>query len=204
MHGLAILASSVHWGGYEWTGSYTTIDLIAASTNALNGALLARRPDHFRNFTVVGILLMALLGGLGGGITRDVLVGEIPSALTNPAYIFLALFFGVLVFTGTPVREIPHRLRNWGLDEEEIAQFAQERGLPQDIAELSRRPEVRELIQAEVDRANARYAQAEQVKKFAILDHDLSQETGELTPTLKVKRNIVNDKYADLFDSLYG
>jgi long-chain acyl-CoA synthetase len=89
------------------------------------------------------------------------------------------------------------------LDEEEIAQFAQERDLPKDIAELSRQPEVRELIQAEVDRANARYAQAEQVKKFAILDHDLSQETGELTPTLKVKRNIVNDKYADLFDSLY-
>ena len=89
------------------------------------------------------------------------------------------------------------------LDEEEIAQFAEERGLPQDVAELSRRPEVRELIQAEVDRANARYAQAEQVKKFAILDHDLSQETGELTPTLKVKRNIVNDNYADLFDSLY-
>ena len=89
------------------------------------------------------------------------------------------------------------------LDEEEIAQLAQERGLPQDIAELSGRPEVRELIQAEVDRANARYAQAEQVKKFAILDHDLSQETGELTPTLKVKRNIVNDKYAALLDALY-
>jgi long-chain acyl-CoA synthetase len=89
------------------------------------------------------------------------------------------------------------------LDEEEIAQFAQERGLPSDIAELSRRAEVRELIQAEVDRANARYAQVEQVKKFAILDHDLSQETGELTPTLKVKRNIVNEKHADLFDSLY-
>ena len=96
MHGLAILAPSVHVGGYQWTGSYTTIDLIAASTNALNGALLARRPDHYRNFTVVGILLMALLGGLGGGITRDVLVGEIPSALTNPAYILLALFFGVV------------------------------------------------------------------------------------------------------------
>ena len=96
MHGLAVLASSVHWGGFEWTGHYTTVDLIAASTNALNGALLARRPDHYRNFTIVGILLMALLGGLGGGITRDVLVGEVPSALTNPAYILLALGFGLV------------------------------------------------------------------------------------------------------------
>ncbi len=61
-----------------------------------------------------------------------------------------------------------------------------------------------ELIQAELDRANANYAQVEQVKKFFVLDHDLSQETGELTPTLKVKRNIVNDKYADRFEALYG
>ena len=61
-----------------------------------------------------------------------------------------------------------------------------------------------ELIQAEVDRANSRYAQVEQVKNFVILDHDLSQETGELTPTLKVKRNVVNDKYAGLFYSLYS
>ena len=56
---------------------------------------------------------------------------------------------------------------------------------------------MRELIQAELDRANAKYAPVEQVKRFFILDHDLSQETGELTPTLKVKRNVVNEKYAD-------
>ena len=90
------------------------------------------------------------------------------------------------------------------LDEDEIAQFAQERDLPSAIADLSRHPDVLELIQAEVDRANSRYAQVEQVKNFVILDHDLSQETGELTPTLKVKRNVVNDKYAGLFDSLYS
>jgi long-chain acyl-CoA synthetase len=90
------------------------------------------------------------------------------------------------------------------LDEEEMPIFAGENDLPSDIATLAAHEQVRELIQAEVDRANAKYAQVEQVKKFAILDHDLSQATGELTPTLKVKRNVVNEKYAELFDALYA
>ena len=90
------------------------------------------------------------------------------------------------------------------LDEEEMPGWAREHGLPEDIPSLAKAPEVHELIQGEIDKVNARYAQVEQVKKFAILDHDLSQPTGELTPTLKVKRNIVNEKYADIFDSLYA
>jgi uncharacterized membrane protein YeiH len=85
----------VNWfTGWKFTGHFTTIDLVAASTNALNGALLSRRPDHYKNFTIVGVLCMALLMGLGGGITRDVLVGQVPVALTNPANITLALAFG--------------------------------------------------------------------------------------------------------------
>ena len=94
-----ILASSptVQWfSGWKITGNFTVVDLIAASTNSLNGALLARRPDHYKNFTIVGVILMALLMGLGGGITRDVLVAQVPAALTNPAYITLALAFGVV------------------------------------------------------------------------------------------------------------
>jgi len=59
------------------------------------------------------------------------------------------------------------------------------------------------VIQGELDRANAKYAQAEQVKRFFILDHDLSPDTGDLTPTLKMKRNVINEKYADRFDALY-
>jgi len=90
-----LAAASVNWfTGWKFTGSFTTVDLIAASTNALNGALLSRRPDHYKNFTVVGVLCMALLMGLGGGITRDIMVGQVPAALTNPAYITLALVFG--------------------------------------------------------------------------------------------------------------
>jgi long-chain acyl-CoA synthetase len=90
------------------------------------------------------------------------------------------------------------------LDEEEIVAWAQEQGLPADVPSLAGEPKVHELIQAELDRANANYAQVEQVKKFAILDHDFSQETGELTPSLKVKRNVVNEKYADLLEGLYS
>jgi long-chain acyl-CoA synthetase len=90
------------------------------------------------------------------------------------------------------------------LDPEEIGPWAKEQGLSDDPAALAKEPKVQELIQGVLDQVNERYAQVEQVKKFAILDHDLSQETGELTPTLKVKRNVVNEKYADIFDSLYA
>jgi long-chain acyl-CoA synthetase len=90
------------------------------------------------------------------------------------------------------------------LDEEEMPIFAGEHDLPSDIPSLAKCDEVRTMIQQEIDRANTKYAQVEQVKKFAILDHDLSQATGELTPTLKVKRNVVNEKYAGLFDALYA
>jgi uncharacterized membrane protein YeiH len=87
----------VNWfTGWKFTGHFTTVDLIAASTNSLNGALLARRPDHYKNFTIVGVMCMALLGGLGGGITRDVMVNQVPGAITNPAYITLAVVFGVI------------------------------------------------------------------------------------------------------------
>ncbi|MEA2391432.1 MAG: long-chain acyl-CoA synthetase [Solirubrobacteraceae bacterium] len=90
------------------------------------------------------------------------------------------------------------------LDEEEIVPWAKEQGLPTDMPSLAREEKVRQLVQELLDAANSKYAKVEQVKKFCILDHDLSQETGELTPTLKVKRNVVNEKYAELFDSLYA
>ena len=97
MFDLALAAADpVHWGEFKWTGDFTMFDLIAATINAVNGALLARRPDHYKNFTVVGILLMALLGGMTGGIVRDVILNHIPAALTNPAYITLSLAAGVV------------------------------------------------------------------------------------------------------------
>jgi long-chain acyl-CoA synthetase len=89
------------------------------------------------------------------------------------------------------------------LDPDEILPWAAARGLPADVGSLAQHTTVNELIQRELDRANSNYAQVEQIKKFAILDHDLSIDSGELTPTLKVKRTVIHDRYADVFDSLY-
>jgi long-chain acyl-CoA synthetase len=90
------------------------------------------------------------------------------------------------------------------LDEEEIAGYAREHNLPEDTSKLCEETSIRELIAAQVERANSHYAPVEQVKRFAILPHDLTQETGELTPTLKVKRNVVAEKYAEVLDALYA
>ncbi|MFN2161004.1 MAG: trimeric intracellular cation channel family protein [Candidatus Promineifilaceae bacterium] len=78
---------------YLQPGSFLYFDLLAAFTNALNGALLVQRPDHYkgRYVTTVGILVFAALGGLGGGVTRDVLLNDTPSSLTNPWYIILVV-----------------------------------------------------------------------------------------------------------------
>jgi long-chain acyl-CoA synthetase len=90
------------------------------------------------------------------------------------------------------------------LDEEEIGPWAKDKGLSEDMAELAESDDVRELVQKEIDRANSNYAKVEQIKKFTVLDHDLSVDSGELTPTLKVKRNVINERYEELFESLYG
>jgi uncharacterized membrane protein YeiH len=75
-----------------WTlGTVGYISLIAATTNAFNGALLARRPDHYKHFTLIGVVILAYAGGIGGGIVRDVLVNKIPSPLVNPWYLICCL-----------------------------------------------------------------------------------------------------------------
>jgi long-chain acyl-CoA synthetase len=91
------------------------------------------------------------------------------------------------------------------LDPEEIVAFTKANDIDTtDLAELARNDKVNAMVQEAVDDVNSKVARVEQVKKFKILDHDLTQETGELTPTLKVKRNIVYKKYGDVFDALYG
>jgi long-chain acyl-CoA synthetase len=89
------------------------------------------------------------------------------------------------------------------LDAEEAEKFAADRDEATDAASLAANPAIREAIEKHVDEINEKFARVEQVKKISILPHDLSQEGGELTPTLKVKRNVVAEKYRSEIEDLY-
>ncbi len=89
------------------------------------------------------------------------------------------------------------------LDADEAPKLAEQLGIPADLRSMAGDERVHELLQTDVDAANARFARVEQIKRFAILDHELTQAAGELTPTLKVKRALVYQRYADFFARLY-
>ena len=90
------------------------------------------------------------------------------------------------------------------LDPEAAVAYAAENDLPDDPVALAANADVKASIMSHVDQINAKFARVEQVKKIEILPHDLSQETGELTPTMKVKRNVVADKYRGEIEQLYA
>jgi uncharacterized membrane protein YeiH len=76
--------------------SFPNVDMFAAGINALNGVLVARHPSHNRGYAVVGLLIMAFFGGIGGGVSRDVLLNEIPSPLKDPTYLLVCVLMGLL------------------------------------------------------------------------------------------------------------
>ncbi len=125
---------------------------------------------------------------------KNLTPANIENDLKQAAFISQAVMFG---------DRKPYPVALITLDPEEILPWAKEQGLPEDLAQLAENEQVQDMVQKELDRANSNYAQVEQVKKFRILDHDLSTDTGELTPTLKVKRNVVYDRYADVFEGMY-
>jgi long-chain acyl-CoA synthetase len=90
------------------------------------------------------------------------------------------------------------------IDQENVEKYAQDHDIPfSNYTSLTRSPEVQELIQSEIDRVNKKFARVEQVKKFFLLETQLTAEDEELTPTMKLKRKLVEKKYAERIEALY-
>jgi long-chain acyl-CoA synthetase len=90
------------------------------------------------------------------------------------------------------------------IDQDNVEKFAQDHDVPfSNYASLTQSQAVLDLIQSVVDQANAQFARVEQVKKFWLLDTQLSAEDEELTPTMKLKRQLVQKKYAPHIEAMY-
>jgi long-chain acyl-CoA synthetase len=89
-------------------------------------------------------------------------------------------------------------------DPETIRSWAKRRGIAAaSYGELACSPEVRELLAQGVEELNSRLPRWQTIKRFAVLDHPLSVDAGELTPSLKVRRRVVEERYRDQLDALY-
>ena len=90
------------------------------------------------------------------------------------------------------------------IDQENVEKFAQDQDVAfSNYASLTRSPEVQALIQKELERVNQKFARVEQIKKFFLLENQLTAEDEELTPTMKLKRKLVEKKYAAQIDAMY-
>jgi long-chain acyl-CoA synthetase len=188
---------------------------------APDGEILIRGPQVFRGYFKDAAATDAMLtpdgwlrsGDLGSisedgfvtitGRKKDLIITSsgknitpvnIESALREGRYISEAVVFG---------DNRPYLVAMLTLDGDEAKKLALRLHIATDPATIARDPRVRAEIQKEVDAVNENLARIEQVKRFAILGHDLSQTEGELTPTLKVKRSFIYHKYVEMFAGLY-
>jgi long-chain acyl-CoA synthetase len=126
---------------------------------------------------------------------KNISPSNIESTLTQSRWISQAVVYG---------DRRPYLTALLTLDADEAEALAVHVGADgADLAALAADDRVRKELQAAVDEANRRFARIAQVKRFAVLDRDFSQEHEELTPTLKVKRNVVYERHGDIFTSLY-
>jgi long-chain acyl-CoA synthetase len=90
------------------------------------------------------------------------------------------------------------------IEHENVEKYAQDQSVPfSNFRSLTVAAEVRQLIQGEIDRVNKRFVQLEQIREFFLLENQLSAEDEELTPTMKLKRNLVEKKYASQIEAMY-
>jgi uncharacterized membrane protein YeiH len=76
--------------------NYPQLDMFSAGVNALYGVLVAGQPSHNRGFTAAGLVIMAFFGGIGGGVTRDLLLNDVPGPFRDPTYLLVCLLMALL------------------------------------------------------------------------------------------------------------
>jgi long-chain acyl-CoA synthetase len=179
-------------GPHVFTGYYKDPDATEAALSSdgwlCTGDLGAIDDDGFLSIT--GRKKDLIITSSGKNITPV----NIESELRDSRYVTEAVVYG---------DNRPYLVAMLTLDRDESVKLAKRLGIATDPVTIARDPRVHAEIQKEVDRINRKFARIEQVKRFAILGHNLTQADGELTPTLKVKRALIYDKYADVFDGLY-
>ncbi|MGO9319272.1 MAG: AMP-dependent synthetase/ligase [Solirubrobacteraceae bacterium] len=126
---------------------------------------------------------------------KNISASNIESALRETRWISEAVVYG---------DRRPYLVCMVVLDADEAPKLAEQLGIPAELSSMAHDEQVHAVLQADIDAANARFARIEQVKRFGVLDHDLTQTSGELTPTLKVKHAVVYERYAEFFDALYA
>jgi len=90
------------------------------------------------------------------------------------------------------------------IDHENVENFAQDNDVPfTNYTSLCHTQEVQDLIWSEIESVNTKFARVETIKKFRLIDQLLDPEDEELTPTMKLKRKVVNEKYIDLINEMY-
>jgi long-chain acyl-CoA synthetase len=91
------------------------------------------------------------------------------------------------------------------IDQENVEKYAQDNDIPfTNYASLCRAAEIQDLIQREIEAVNLNFARVETIKKFYLIERQLTPEDEELTPTMKLKRSFVNKRYAVQIDAMYG
>ncbi len=187
-NGELLIAGPLVFGGY-WNKPEKTAETLTEDGWLRTGD--SGRIDNHGCLTITGRLKDVIITAGGKNITP----AEIESKLKFSPYVSDAVVIGDRRKYLTCLIMI---------DQENVEQFAQGRQIPfSDFASLTRAPEVRELIGGIVAETNRQFAQVEQIKDFRLIDILLTAEDEELTPTMKLKRNFVNERHAALIDEMY-
>jgi long-chain acyl-CoA synthetase len=126
---------------------------------------------------------------------KNISAANIETALREIRWVSQAIVYG---------DNRPYLVALLTLDPDEAPALAARVGVEPDLAAMAKDERVHAELARAVDEINTRFARIEQIKRFTILERDLTQEDGELTPTMKVKRAVVYREYADAIDALYG